>query len=151
MTKDLQHIETLLAKYFDGDTTAAEERLLADYFSRAGDEMPDEWRPCRAIFAYVDDERQVSVTPSQTAEARPPAVQAALKPRLSVAAAVFAAACIVAAVVLLPETGGRGDYAVIDGRVCTNRAVVEQEALDALGMVSTDEADLSSALDIMVE
>lgn len=151
MTKDLQHIETLLAKYFDGDTTTAEERLLADYFSRAGDEMPDEWRPCRAMFAYVADERTVPAAPSQTAEGRRSTVQVTLKPWLSAAAAVLAAACIVAAVVLLHDTGGRGDYAVIDGRVCTNRAVVEQEALDALGMVSTDEADMASALDMMVE
>lgn len=151
MTKDLQNIETLLARYFDGDTTAAEERLLADYFSRAGDRIPDEWRPCRAIFAYVADERPVPAAPSLTAESRPAAVHTAFKPRLAVAAAVLAAACIAATVVLLNETYDHGDYAVIDGRVCTNPAVVEQEALDALGMVSTDEADLSSALDMMVE
>ena len=46
--------------------------------------------------------------------------------------------------------GHYGDnYAVIDGKVYTNKKVVEEEALKALEMVSSDEKDNFGALELM--
>lgn len=43
MKKNDGHIGTLIERYFDGTTTASEERELARYFRQAGDNIPDEW------------------------------------------------------------------------------------------------------------
>ena len=55
-----------------------------------------------------------------------------------------------AGVLLLTGThGGSDGYAVIDGKVYTSRRVVEREAVEALRMVSADDSDPYSALDMM--
>ena len=66
-------------------------------------------------------------------------------------AALLAAACVVGVVLLTGIPDSRENYAVIDGRVYTNRQVVEREAMEALQMVSADEEDSFSALDMMAD
>ncbi len=45
-------IARLVERFFDGDTSNAEERRLYDFFAR--EPLPDEWRPYRDMFAYFD-------------------------------------------------------------------------------------------------
>ena len=47
-----QHIESLLDKFMDGESTLEEEALLGDYF-RTHD-VPAEWEDYRAMFGYFD-------------------------------------------------------------------------------------------------
>ena len=151
MKKNDEHIGALIDRYFDGETTAAEERELARFFRQAGDNISDEWRPCRAMMAYVDEERMAA---GRAATRHEGAVVVPMRRRrgLRVAvAALLAAACVVG-VVLVKDIPDRHDnYAVIDGRVYTDRQVVEREAMEALQMVSADEDDSFSALDMMAD
>ena len=64
-------------------------------------------------------------------------------------AALLAAACVAGVLLLTGTHGGSDGYAVIDGKVYTSRRVVEREAVEALRMVSTDDSDPYSALDMM--
>lgn len=140
MKKNDEHIGALIDRYFDGETTAAEERELARFFRQAGDDIPDEWRPCRAMMAYVDEERMAA------------GMTAAKRGGLRVAvAALLAAACVVGVVLVKGIPDRHDNYAVIDGRVYTDRRVVEREAMEALQMVSADEDDSFSALDMMAD
>lgn len=151
MKKKDQHIEALIERYFDGETTAAEECELALYFRQAGDDIPDEWRPCRAMMAYVDEERMAADTEKPVPDK---AVVMPMRRRGSVrvaVAALLAAACVVGVVLLTGIPDSRENYAVIDGRVYTSRQVVEREAMEALQMVSADEEDSFSALDMMAD
>lgn len=50
-------IAALLEKYWQAETTVAEERQLADYFRQPG--IPPEWEPWRNVFAYFEEEAQV--------------------------------------------------------------------------------------------
>lgn len=151
MKKNDEHIGALIDRYFDGKTTAAEERELARFFRQAGDDIPDEWRPCRAMMAYVDEERMAA---DMTAAKREGAVVVPMRRRGGlrvVVAALLAAACVVGVVLLTGIPDSRENYAVIDGRVYTSRQVVEREAMEALQMVSADEEDSFSALDMMAD
>lgn len=151
MKKNDEHIGTLIDRYFDGETTAAEERELARFFRQAGDDIPDEWRPCCAMMAYADEERMAA---GRAATRHEGAVVVPMRRRggLRVAvAALLAAACVVGVVLLTGIPDSRENYAVIDGRVYTSRQVVEREAMEALQMVSADEEDSFSALDMMAD
>ena len=70
MKKNDGHIGTLIERYFDGTTTASEERELARYFRQAGDNIPDEWVPIRAMMAYADEERAAVDCPHRRDEAK---------------------------------------------------------------------------------
>lgn len=63
--------------------------------------------------------------------------------------AITAAAAILIAVVMIALPRQSDNYAVIDGKVYTNKKVVEEEALKALEMVSSDEEDNFGALELM--
>ena len=48
-------IEQLLARFVDGQTSEAEEEILADYFRSAKD-VPEEWKAYQALFASFDSD-----------------------------------------------------------------------------------------------
>ena len=71
--KQETRIQALLDKYLDGATSAAEEQELRRYFASAGEGVPDRWAPFKALFAYVDTERQAEApltVPHSRAKAR---------------------------------------------------------------------------------
>ena len=76
MTKDITpkphetDIRTLIDRYMSGDTTNEEETTLRTWFRLAGDDMPEEWRPLRALFSFVDEERETRKTDDATAPRR---------------------------------------------------------------------------------
>jgi hypothetical protein len=66
---ELHQIKILLEKYFDGDTSIAEENQLKDYFSSA--DIAPEFEPYKPMFAYFDHakaEKSVKSLPLQTAK-----------------------------------------------------------------------------------
>lgn len=152
-------IRNLIDRYMAGDTSNAEEAALREWFRASGDAVPEEWRPLKALFGFVDDERvALEAVPSATeprlsaiASSKPrPAISHVLRePRLWIPSAVAAAAVVAALVVqTFAVSAGATNYAVIDGRVYTNPAIVEQQAISALQTVAPDD-DPFSALDMM--
>ena len=166
MTKDItpkQHdtdIRTLIDRYMSGDTTNEEETTLRTWFRLAGDDMPEEWRPLKALFSFVDEERETTetddaanVSPTLLPPQRHAALLKALhRPRIWISSAVAAAA--VAIVMLVPPTDNAvthtpQNYAVIDGMVYTSQKVINEQVDDALQTVSVEDDDPFSALDLM--
>lgn len=166
MTKDITpkphetDIRTLIDRYMSGDTTNEEETTLRTWFRLAGDDMPEEWRPLRALFCFVDEERETTETDDDSAVSPtllPPQRHAALlralhRPRIWISSAVAAAA--VAIVMLVPPMNKTfapepQNYAVIDGKVYTSQKVINEQVDDALQTVSVEDDDPFSALDLM--
>lgn len=166
MTKDITpkphetDIRTLIDRYMSGDTTNEEETTLRTWFRLAGDDMPEEWRPLRALFSFVDEERETRETDDAATVSPtliPPPHRAALlralhRPRIWISSAVAAAA--VALVMLVPPTDNavtptQQNYAVIDGKVYTSQKVINEQVDDALQTVSVEDDDPFSALDLM--
>ena len=166
MTKDITpkphetDIRTLIDRYMSGDTTNEEEATLRTWFRLAGDDMPEEWRPLRALFSFVDEERETreaddaaTVSPTLIPPQRRAALLRALhRPRIWISSAVAAAA--VALVILVPPTDNavthtQQNYAVIDGKVYTSQKIINEQVDDALQTVSVEDDDPFSALDLM--
>lgn len=146
--KKEEYIKQLLDKYLDGETSSAEERALRGYFTNKGNDIPEEWMPYRALFTYIAEER---ADEGETAETIDINVNKAGKAhrRGWIYAAATAAAAILIAVVIISLPRSNDNYAVIDGKVYTNKKVVEDEALKALQMVSSDNDDNFDALKMM--
>lgn len=146
--KKEEYIKQLLDKYLDGETSSAEERALRGYFTNKGNNIPEEWMPYRALFTYIAEER---ADEGETAETIDINVNKAGKShrRGWIYAATTAAAAILIAVVMISLPRSNDNYAVIDGKVYTNKKVVEDEALKALQMVSSDNDDNFDALKMM--
>lgn len=146
--KKEKYIKQLLDKYLDGETSSAEERALRGYFTNKGNNIPEEWMPYRALFTYIAEER---TDEGETAETIDINVNKAGKShrRGWIYAAATAAAAILIAVVMISLPRSNDNYAVIDGKVYTNKKVVEDEALKALQMVSSDNDDNFDALKMM--
>ncbi|MCE5205111.1 MAG: hypothetical protein LLF80_03265 [Porphyromonadaceae bacterium] len=58
--KDDKYIGTLLERYWDCETTLAEEQELRDFFSR--DDLPATWQPYAPLFNYTREEQSVSLS-----------------------------------------------------------------------------------------
>ena len=154
-------IRTLIERYMSGETTTEEEATLRTWFRLAGEDVPEEWRPLRAMFSFVDEERLTSdvtkwaATEEKTTNhnLRPtPRLKILRKPSIWTASAVAAAA--IAMILLVPAIRKNAEtmpqnYAVIDGKVYTNPKVIKQQADDALEIVACEDEDPFSALDMM--
>lgn len=166
MTKDITpkphetDIRTLIDCYMSGDTTNEEETTLRTWFRLAGDDMPEEWRPLRALFSFVDEERETAeadaaetVVPADASlHSRNTLLIALRRPRIWISSTV--AAVVVAIVMLVPPTDNavthtQQNYAVIDGKVYTSQKVINEQVDDALQTVSVEDDDPFSALDLM--
>lgn len=138
-------IRMLIDRYMSGDTTNEEEATLRTWFRLAGDDIPEEWRPLRALFGFVDKERE-------TPHRRNTLLIALHRPRIWISSAVAAAA--IAIVMLVPSMNKAfapepQNYAVIDGKVYTNQEVINEQVDEALQTVSAENDDPFSALDLM--
>lgn len=152
-----EHIETLIEKYLDGRTTDAEERELRTFFARpasssspeegeqCGGEMPEEWRVYRALFAFEESEAGSIGNPPSAKRLSP--FRGAGWGFLLTAASL--AALIAVAATLLPLPHRQQDYAVIDGKVYTDRETVMREAEEAMMLVSSSEEETFDALLMM--
>lgn len=149
-------IRKLIDRYMSGETTNEEEAKLRSWFRLAGDNIPEEWRPLRALFSFVDEERNyIEAKSNDDIEPKPqfsPLLIALHKPRTWISSAVAAAAVAIA--LLVPSVkNGMGatpqNYAVIDGVVYTNPKVINEQVDEALQTVSSNNEDPFSALDMM--
>ena len=141
-------IRKLIDRYMSGETTNEEEAKLRSWFRLAGDNIPEEWRPLRALFCFVDEERNFIEPKPQFS----PLLIALHKPHTWISSAVAAAAVAIA--LLVPSVkNGMGatpqNYAVIDGVVYTNPKVINEQVDEALQTVSSNNEDPFSALDMM--
>lgn len=138
-------IRLLVDRYMSGDTTNEEEATLRTWFRLAGDDIPEEWRPLRALSFFVDEERE-------TPHRRNTLLIALHRPRIWISSAVAAAA--IAIVMLVPSMNKAfaptpQNYAVIDGKLYTNQEVINEQVDEALQTVSAENDDPFSALDLM--
>lgn len=138
-------IRMLIDRYMSGDTTNEEEATLRTWFRLAGDDIPEEWRPLRALFGFVDEERE-------TPHRRNTLLIALHRPRIWISSAVAAAAIVIVMFVTQMynvSTTTPQNYAVIDGKLYTNQEVINEQVDEALQTVSAENDDPFSALDLM--
>ncbi len=146
--KKEEYIKQLLDKYLDGETSADEERALRGYFTNKGNHIPEEWIPYRALFAYIAEE-QTAIAEKADDNGKYRKDTKARHRHGWMYTAITAAAAILIIVVMIALPRSTENYAVINGKVYTDKKLVEEEALKALDMVSSDESDDFGALELM--
>lgn len=157
---DIKEIKPLIEKYLDGSTTNEEEETLRTFFSSPRANMPEEWRVYCALFGYEVGQRRSLHTGTDNSQKHDSTkivdMQPAASPtilrhrhyRWTWAVSVAASVAIIVSLFVGRMTHPR-NYAVIDGRVVTNHAVVSDQAEDALQIVSESGEDDFSALKLM--
>ena len=136
-------IKQLLERYLDGDTSKAEEEQLRQYFAETT-LVPPEWRPYKALFAWETREtRPVCCDSIATNRAR------RLR-RLAIAAGIAALVLLTATLLRQSATSPlpSGNYAIVEGYIITDAALVAQEAEQALLMVASTEEETFDAINI---
>ncbi|MDR0538521.1 MAG: hypothetical protein LBH04_10865 [Tannerellaceae bacterium] len=125
--------DELLRKYFEGETTAEEERLLRDYARR--DDAPASLADCRPMFAYFDGE-------ISRMEAVEPRRQPWKRMRRFAAAACLIPAALAGAWLAYRQAATdpclcSSGYVVIDGQCYADTDRARTLALEALQEVAT--------------
>jgi len=62
-----KHIQDLLDKYFEGETSLKEEKELRDFF-RTTTLLPEEWHTYKQIFAFFESEGQKKMSPQKNTQ-----------------------------------------------------------------------------------
>ncbi len=156
MEKSKLHIEELLERYFEGETSAAEERQIRAFF--ASGEVPEHLAAYKPLFAYFDEEigREAELQkggPDLESES----LCVSLRPRNRKRAALYilsgVAACVLALLsltrLLYPADPCfcSDNYVVINGRCYTDIHKVRSLAIEALQEVATPADDYFPEMD----
>ena len=148
-----EHIEIkeLLDRYYEGESTDADEQRLREYFTSA--HVAAEWQPYRSIFACLQHEREQP--PKKAATIALPFI----RPRHTKwwYAAAAAIACLLVATFLAREyqpvskTACVGTYVMIDGVCYDDLALVRKYAIETIDMVTQpfENGSATDALDFI--
>ena len=149
MTTDIRH---LLDNYFEGNSSAEEEKMLRRYFAQ--DDLPEDLKVYASIFRFLDDEaaalavlNEIQRENNASARRRP----LFLRKLRTIAAA---AAILLIAVVLLTRpdnTSLNGNYVWVDGQRITDPATVSKYAESSFGKVQPENDIIEDQLRFMLE
>ena len=64
-----KHIQDLLDKYFEGETSLREEKELKDFFRKTA-LLPEEWKSYKQMFALFESEREITVPVKENIQKR---------------------------------------------------------------------------------
>ena len=137
-------IDSMLNKYFEGETTCEEERLLFAYFNQGN--LPEHLKELAPLFNYIEDERDALDALKEIATSTPQVTQPAKRKLISNHSffiSAIAAACIIAVFFLFSPGNGDLDnnesYAWINGKRITNKEEIKMFAEKSLENVSSNE------------
>ncbi|MDH6343054.1 hypothetical protein M2480_001406 [Parabacteroides sp. PFB2-12] len=141
-------IDDLLEKYFEGETTAAEEKELRTFFSSGP--VAEHLAPYQPLFAYFDEE-------IARKEEKEEAVVPAVAERSARRRVFYMVSGIAASLLLLLGIGqifffeGRrycaDNYVIINGRCYTDVKTIREHAFRALEEVATTSEELIPTFD----
>lgn len=150
MTTDIQH---LIDKYFDGESSAEEEKILRRYFTQ--EDLPEELKVYASLFRFLDDEATaLAILNEIRSEEKRPARRRLLSLRnLRTIAAV--AATLLIAVLLLSRPDRKpaltGSYVWVDGKQITDPATVRKYAEASFGKIQPESDIIEDQLRFILE
>lgn len=152
----------LLKKYMDGLTTNAEEKTLRDYFSNPSAIVPEEWKPYRALFSFVGEQREELFGGADGGAMEEKDGNGSLEEKVSgegkrrkrhVRGLVWTLSAAATLLLLVGVFFGRHRqpdcYMIVDGKMYTDRKEVKADAVEALDMVGENSEDPFAAMDMM--
>lgn len=127
----LQEAEKLIEKYYEGETSVAEENLLREYFS--GKNVPAKFEAEKAIFGYFEKEKK-----KKTVKLSPNALK--WVSAVAVVAAIFMSILFIN----LPSTTS---YAYVDGKKITDKNEILTLAQITVGNLISEMDDVEKVLE----
>lgn len=127
-------INELLDKYFQGQTSIAEENELKEYFG--SDKVSEEHKPYETMFSNFLQESQITNPSKPVLHYEPAHIIRKNKLRIWIASASGIAATVLVALWLFGTQTPKDDYAVINGKVIENEQVVQKLAQARLSKVN---------------
>ena len=153
----MKDIETLLEKYFEGQTTCEEERNLRQFFTEGL--VPEHLQMYRPLFAFFQSEQAVlteSSTTSNTPEISemPELMVLEKKSKTFRQYLTYSLGTIAAALLLLLGISGiyrhfsptPANYVIIDGKQYTDVCLIREQAMEAFRDVSLSEEEVFATL-----
>ncbi|MDR2815461.1 MAG: hypothetical protein LBB62_02000 [Proteiniphilum sp.] len=151
MTPD---IRSLLDKYFEGNSSAGEEKTLRSYFAQ--DDQPKDLQVYTSIFRFLEDESTALAVLNEIQ--RESAVSVRRKPLLlrkwRTIAAVAAVLPVAVLLLVRPDKQSPSlneSYAWVDGQRITNPATVREYAKLSFGKVQPESDIIEDQLRFMLE
>ena len=150
MTTDIQH---LIDKYFDGESSAEEEKILRRSFTQ--EDLPEELKVYASLFHFLDDEATaLAILNEIRSEEKRPARRSLLSLRnLRTIAAV--AATLLIAVLLLTRPDRKPaltvSYVWVDGKQITDPATVRKYAEASFGKIQPESDIIEDQLRFILE
>lgn len=151
MTTDIRY---LIDKYFEGDTSAEEEKTLRHYFAQ--DDLPDDLKVYASIFRFLDDEAAALAVLNEiqhenkiSARHRP-----LLLRKLRTIAAVAATLLIAVLLLIHPDrlsSSQNENYVWVDGKRITDPVAVRKYAESSFGKVQPENDIIEDQLRFMLE
>ena len=140
----MMDIDSLMNKYFEGETTVEEERTLRAYFNQ--EYLPEHLKELTPMFTYIDDEHVALEALKEIRDASPE-LSITKKRKLifsrSFYISAIAAACITAVFFLFSpgesNSNGSESYAWINGKRITDQKEIMMFAEKSLENVSSNE------------
>lgn len=142
------NIEELLNKYFEGETSAQEERMLRSFFSKA--DVPEGLAVYKPLFAYFDQEIARKETEPELASVIPMPKEKKRYYWFSVAAACLFV-MLLAGKYFFPANNGlpcSGNYVIINGQCYSDPDKVRSMALVSLQEVATTPDEYKHTMDV---
>ena len=144
---EYERIQLLLDKYIAGETRNDEESMLREFFATHHDDIPMEWQPYRALFCFIEKERNSTTAGNKEISHD----DKRKKRKLSIVSIIsVAAALLLLFTISLGRKSSDECYMIIDGKKYTDKKEIRAEALEALQMVGeNDDEDPFSAMKMM--
>ena len=150
MTTDIQH---LIDKYFDGESSAEEEKVLRRYFTQ--EDLPEELKAYASLFRFLDDEATaLAILNEIRSEEKRPVRRRLLSLRnLRTIAAVAATLLITVLLLTRPdrEPALTGSYVWVDGKQITDPATVRKYAEASFGKIQPESDIIEDQLRFILE
>jgi energy-converting hydrogenase Eha subunit C len=134
-------IHELIEKYFEGETSALEEKQLRLYFR--ADDIADDLKLYKPLFAYIDEEAELRNAAKQADNK----LSFSLKRKiLYITTAAAACVAILLSINFFNQSQqlsliSRGSFAIIDGQYYTDVQLVKSIAFEALKNVAVPTAE----------
>jgi hypothetical protein len=131
---DYNQIATLLDKYFEGNTSLAEEKMLHEYFSQTENIAP-EFLYAKNMFSHFSNEKNIQYVKPKTSKVKPTRVKQLIR-ITSLAASI---AILVGVLIFINRKPAEETvYAYINGTPITNKDIALLQTKKALFLISNN-------------
>lgn len=129
----MKDIDNILEKYFEGESSLEEEKMLRNYFSQ--DEIEEHHKMYVPMFNFFTEERQGTISTTQKKKRLP------LYVWISIAASLLLLLTVKSVYTNLENEASRS-LVYIDGKRITNIQTINSEALTSLENISEMDEDV---------